>query len=71
MEGVAAAKAKGGHKGRPATIDPTEVKRLRDEEKLGPAAIARLLGIARSSIYRVLPRVSASAADNNEGRANL
>ena len=55
MEGIAAAKAKGVYKGRPATIDPAEIRRLHKEERLGPAAIARRLGIARSSVYRVLP----------------
>ena len=55
MEGIAAAKAKGVYKGRPATIDPDEIRRLHREERLGPAAIARRLGIARSSVYRVLP----------------
>ena len=55
MEGIAAAKAKGVYKGRPATIDPAEIRRLHREERLGPAAIARRLGIARSSVYRVLP----------------
>ena len=55
MEGIAAAKAKGVYKGRPATIDPAEIRRLHKEDRLGPAAIARRLGIARSSVYRVLP----------------
>ena len=55
MEGIAAAKAKGVYKGRPATIDPAEIRRLHHEERLGPAAIARRLGIARSSVYRVRP----------------
>ena len=27
--------------------------RMRDDEKLGPAAIARRLGIGRASVYRV------------------
>lgn len=58
MEGIAAAKAKGVYKGRPATIDPAEVRRLYQEERLGPAAIARRLGIARSSIYRLIPDLS-------------
>ena len=35
-------------------IDAVEVRRLRLEEKLGPAAIARQLGIGRASVYRVL-----------------
>ena len=55
MEGIAVAKAKGVYKGRPATIDPAEIRRLHHEERLGPAAIARRLGIARSSVYRVRP----------------
>jgi hypothetical protein len=42
--------------GRKPTIDAAELHRLRDEEKLGPAAIARRLGIGRASVYRVLGR---------------
>lgn len=55
LEGIAAAKAKGVYKGRAVTIDAVEISRLHREERLGPAAIARRLGIARSSVYRVLP----------------
>lgn len=58
MEGIAAAKSKGVYKGRPAKIDASEVRRLHQEERLGPAAIARQLGVARSSIYRVAPELS-------------
>lgn len=54
MEGIARAKAKGVYKGRKSSIDPTEVRRLRTEEKMGPTAIARRLGIGRASVYRVL-----------------
>ncbi len=54
MEGIAAAKARGAYKGRSPKIDPAAVRQLRDEERLGPAAIARRLGIARASVYRVL-----------------
>ena len=54
LEGIKAAKALGIYKGRKPTIDPVELRRLRDEEKLGPAAIARDLGIGRASFYRVL-----------------
>ncbi len=54
LEGIKAAKAKGIYKGRKPTIDPVELRRLRDEEKLGPAAIARQLGIGRASVYRLL-----------------
>ena len=57
MEGIAAAKAKGVYKGRPVTIDPAEIRRLHQEERLGAAAIARRLGVARSSIYRIMPEL--------------
>ncbi|WP_423804714.1 helix-turn-helix domain-containing protein [Paracoccus yeei] len=43
--------------GRRPKIDPVEVRRLHEEERLSPTAIARRLGIARSSVYRFLPRV--------------
>ena len=54
LEGIRAAKARGVYKGRKPRIDVAEVRRLREEEKLGPAAIARRLGIGRASVYRVL-----------------
>jgi DNA invertase Pin-like site-specific DNA recombinase len=54
MEGIAKAKAAGVYKGRPAKIDPREVKRLKAEEGLGPAAIAKRLKIGRASVYRAL-----------------
>jgi DNA invertase Pin-like site-specific DNA recombinase len=54
MEGIRAAKAKGVYKGRRPSIDPAEVRRLRDAEGLGASAIARRLGIGRASVYRVL-----------------
>jgi DNA invertase Pin-like site-specific DNA recombinase len=54
LEGITAAKARGAYKGRKPSIDRSELRRLRDEEKLGPAAIARRLGIGRASVYRVL-----------------
>ena len=54
LEGIKAAKALGIYKGRKPTIDLVELRRLRDEEKLGPTAIARRLGIGRASVYRVL-----------------
>ena len=47
LEGIKAAKARGIYKGRKPSIDPDELRRLRDEEKLGSAAIARRLGIGR------------------------
>jgi DNA invertase Pin-like site-specific DNA recombinase len=54
LEGINAAKARGVYKGRKPSIDAVEVLRLRREEKLGPAAIARRLGIGRASVYRLL-----------------
>src|SRR4051794_29790507 len=54
LEGIEAAKEKGVYKGRKPIIDAAELRRLRDEERLGPAAIARRLGIGRASVYRVL-----------------
>jgi DNA invertase Pin-like site-specific DNA recombinase len=51
-EGIAKAKAAGKYKGRPISINAGEIKRLSGE--LGPAAIAKRLGIARSSVYRAL-----------------
>ena len=37
--------------------------RLRQEEKLGPAAIARRLGIGRASVYRLLGQQAAVSAN--------
>ena len=54
MEGIARAKARGVYKGRKPSIDANEVRRLRNEEGLGATAIAKRLGIVRSSVYRVL-----------------
>jgi DNA invertase Pin-like site-specific DNA recombinase len=51
-EGIARAKNEGKYKGRPASIDAAEIKRL--TTAMGPAAIAKHLGIARSSVYRLL-----------------
>jgi DNA invertase Pin-like site-specific DNA recombinase len=51
-EGIAKAKAAGKYKGRPVSIDAAQVKQLR--ATMGPAAIAKCLGIARSSVYRAL-----------------
>ena len=58
MEGIAAAKVRGVYKGRKPVIDPSEVRRLHADERLSPTAIARRLGIARSSVYRFLPEAS-------------
>jgi DNA invertase Pin-like site-specific DNA recombinase len=55
-EGIAKAKAEGKYKGRPAHIDAAEIKRLSAD--LGPAAIAKQLGVARSTVYRLLGQAS-------------
>jgi DNA invertase Pin-like site-specific DNA recombinase len=51
-EGISAAKAKGAYKGRPRSIRRAYVAAL-IAEGLGATAIAKRLGIARSSVYRV------------------
>jgi DNA invertase Pin-like site-specific DNA recombinase len=61
LEGIKAAKERGVYKGRRPSIDAAEVRRLREQEKLGPAAIARRLGIGRASVYRVLGERTAPA----------
>jgi len=55
-EGIDAALAKGDgspFKGRPPSIDPNSISRLRDEG-VSPTDIAHRLGIARSSVYRLI-----------------
>ena len=52
-EGVAAAKAAGKYKGRPPSIDPKEVRRMK-ELGMSSSTIAKQLKHSRSSIYRVL-----------------
>lgn len=54
MEGIAKAKENGVYKGRKPTIDVDEVRRLHAEEGKGATEIARTLGIARTSVYRIL-----------------
>ncbi|MDE2441555.1 MAG: recombinase family protein [Betaproteobacteria bacterium] len=51
-DGIEAAKAKGIYKGRPATIDGTAIK---DALATGesPSVLARRMGIARSTVYRL------------------
>ena len=51
-EGIAKAKDAGKYKGRPVSIDAHEVKRV--ARLIGPTAAAKQLGIARSSVYRML-----------------
>lgn len=62
-EGIAAAKADGKYKGRKptVTVQADEMRRLL-AGGMTPAAIARHLGVARSSVYRVIdPAGSAEA----------
>lgn len=54
MEGILKAKAAGVYKGRKPSIDVDEVRRLRDVEGMGATEIAKHIGIARTSVYRVL-----------------
>jgi DNA invertase Pin-like site-specific DNA recombinase len=53
MEGIGAAKERGVYKGRKPSIDLAGVARLR-AAGVGPAEIAKRLGIGRASVYRVL-----------------
>lgn len=59
-EGIAKAKAEGRYKGRaPTALAKTPQVRAMADEGVGPAEIARRLGIGRSSVYRILGGVSA------------
>ena len=53
MEGIAKAKDEGKYLGRKPSIPVDQVKQLRSDG-LSPSAIAKELGIARSSVYRLL-----------------
>ena len=53
LEGIAKAKAAGVYKGRPASIDPAQIRQLK-AEGVGPSQIAKQLGIGRASVYRAL-----------------
>jgi DNA invertase Pin-like site-specific DNA recombinase len=53
LEGIAMAKHQGVYRGGKARLDRERVRKLADDG-VGPAAIARELGIARSSVYRLL-----------------
>jgi DNA invertase Pin-like site-specific DNA recombinase len=59
-EGIAAAKAEGKYKGRPVSIDVGQIKHLAQTMKA--ADIAKHLGIARSSVYRLLEGEGAADA---------
>jgi len=53
LEGIGKAKAAGVYRGRPPAIDPAQVRSLK-ADGIAPAEIARRLGIARASVYRLL-----------------
>ena len=69
LEGIAAAKTHGIYQGRKPSIDAAEIRRLHDDEKLGPTAIANQLGIGRASVYRLLGKRSANGSANLDGNA--
>lgn len=54
MEGIAKARAEGVYKGRKPSIDRAAIEALQ-AEGLGPAEIAKRLGIGRASVYRLHP----------------
>ena len=56
MEGIELAKRKGVYKGGTQRIDVEEIKRLKSEG-LGVTKIAKLMGIHRDSVYRLLKKV--------------
>jgi len=56
-EGIAKAKAEGRYKGRPPSIDRARVRELLT--RMTPTEAAKTLGVARSSVYRLLPRAAA------------
>jgi DNA invertase Pin-like site-specific DNA recombinase len=58
-EGIAKAKDEGKYKGRPATIQAADVLALK-AQGIGPAEISKRLGIARSSVYRMLEGATTS-----------
>jgi DNA invertase Pin-like site-specific DNA recombinase len=53
LEGIAKAKAAGVYKGRPASIEASQVRKLKSQG-MRPVDIAKALKIGRASVYRVL-----------------
>ena len=64
-EGIAIAKAKGKYKGRKRVLTDKQIDkaRARVEAGEGPSAIARDLGVGRSTLYRAFQRAEAGSAD--------
>jgi DNA invertase Pin-like site-specific DNA recombinase len=59
LEGIAMAKRQGVYKGGKPRLDRLRVMEL-SSQGLGPAAIARELSMARSSVYRLLEAAGSS-----------
>jgi DNA invertase Pin-like site-specific DNA recombinase len=57
LEGIKRAKEAGVYRGRKATIDADEVKRLL-ASGLGPSEVAKQMGIGRASVYRAIENSS-------------
>ena len=55
-EGIAKAKAKGLYNGRPKTVDDQRIKELK-QIGMGASAIARELGLGRSTVYKSLKSI--------------
>ena len=53
LEGIAAAKRRGVYTGRKAVLDPAQVRKMA-ADGMGGTAIAKELGISRTSVYRLL-----------------
>jgi DNA invertase Pin-like site-specific DNA recombinase len=51
-DGIAAAEERGVYCGRPASIDPVAIKAALEGGE-APAALAKRLGVARSTVYRL------------------
>jgi DNA invertase Pin-like site-specific DNA recombinase len=64
LEGIAMAKRQGVYQGGKPRLDRQRVMEL-SRQGLGPAAIARELGMARSSVYRVLREAGPSHASQS------
>jgi DNA invertase Pin-like site-specific DNA recombinase len=57
MEGIAKAKAEGVYKGRKPKVDPARVREMK-VSGVSASEIAKVLGICRASVYRVLGEAS-------------
>lgn len=62
MEGIAKAKAEGVYKGRPASIQVSTIQDLQAQGRT-PSQIAKDMGIARSSVYRLLAEAQGQEAE--------